>query len=203
MIRNDSIFVTQQVNKCVKVPSRCQEFEHEFKLAVLCIERSLWYTKCWWSKPGNVWVVSDLIVLFLVLILSVLYPSIHFLSALISLLSFLSFSLHHPLLPTFYMYLLSPLPIQSYSHPSCSSDLSSLTFSFPPIPLTRPHHLLPLFFFLNFLWTKRCFLPPPSSPVWNVRVRGAALQQSFLSFPGQSPPTDKSTSGFPLFFPST
>lgn len=77
--------------------------------------------------------------------------------------------------------------------------LLTATFSCLPILSTNSSHFY-TFYFLEFSsGLGEASSPLPSSPVWNVRVRGAALQQSFLSFPGHSLPKDKSTSGFPFF----
>lgn len=114
--------------------------------------------------------------------LSLFFPSL-------SLASYIFHPSPHSVIFPSFLFLWSPIPYLF---------LSSNPFNPPTSPSSTS-----VFFVLNFLRTKRCFLSPPSSPVWNVRVRGAARQQSFLSFPGHFPPTDKSTSGFPLFFAST
>lgn len=100
------------------------------------------------------------------------------------LLSFLSY----PLFPVS-VIVWPPLPSNSY------------IFSFPPVPFAITITIFNLIFFvvvLKFPLNQGVPPPHPPSPVWNVRVRGAARLQSFLSFPGHPLPPDNSTSGFPL-----
>lgn len=78
---------------------------------------------------------------------------------------FTPFFLHHPLPPTFFLYLLSHLhillifPSFLFLWSCYLLSLVTLTFSFPQTPLTHPYHPLPLFFCKNLLWTRDASSP--------------------------------------------